>query len=170
MVIVVIASSSEDLTTVPSPSPRFIRPTSPDRIPITDTSAVARSPTQVPVARGSPSSDITENRSFINSVTGIAASLQSQIVRNVTYSNILHGIHTDRFSGLIDHNLVYSTGYASINVEGPGTGAVLTHNTVYEPCPANDELASATTVTTGWEPKVFMEQLFPPAEPKQKSA
>ncbi len=114
-------------------------------------------------ARGS-SSLISENRSYENSVTGIEASFDSNVLRNVTYSNDLHGIHADRFSGVIDHNLVYATGYASMNVEGPGQGAQITHNTVYEPCAAADthDPAAPATVVTEWDMNIFMDQFAPP--------
>ena len=115
------------------------------------------------------SSIIFKNRSFINSVTGIEASLDSDVLQNVTYSNGLHGIHATKFSGVIDHNLVYSTGNtpgnASMNIEGPGTEAQVTFNTVYEPCSSNEGFPVPTVVTTEWDPQIFMEQLFPPGPP-----
>ena len=115
-------------------------------------------------ARGS-TSNIVENRSYVNSVTGIEASLESNLLRNVTYNNQLHGIHADHFSGVIDHNLVYSTGYASMNVEGPGVGAILTHNTVYEPCATDYDPTGTAIVETDWDMNIFMEQLNPPGMP-----
>ncbi len=108
-------------------------------------------------------SDITENRSFINSNKGIVASHDSNVLRNVTYSNDVYGIHGDRFSGVIDHNLIYSTGYASMLVEGPGVGAQITHNTIYEPCDENDGVeVGPTTVETDWDPQVYLERVNPP--------
>ncbi len=112
-------------------------------------------------ARGS-SSDIIENRSYVNSVTGIEASYESNLLRNVTYNNQLHGIHVDRFSGVIDHNLVYSTGYASMNIEGPGVGALVTHNTVYEPCAVEHDPSGTAVVQTDWDMNIFLEQQNPP--------
>lgn len=116
------------------------------------------------------SSDITDNRSFINSDTGIEAGLASNVFRNATHNNDVYGIHAIEFSGVIDHNLVYSTGDVSINVEGPGVGAQLTHNTVYEPCASNDSIphTGPTTVETEWDPTIFMEDVFdvpPPGGP-----
>ena len=111
-------------------------------------------------------SDITENRSYVNSVTGIEASFDSNVLWNVTYNNGLYGIHADRFSGVIDHNLVYSTGYASMLVEGPGVGAQVTQNTVYEPCDDNDGvIVGPTTVNTEWDPQISMQRLNPPGQP-----
>lgn len=110
------------------------------------------------------SSDIIENRSYVNTVTGIEASLESNVLRNVTYNNQLHGIHVDRFSGVIDHNLVYSTGYASMNIEGPGQAAQVTYNTVYEPCAvaAPYDPAATAVVDTDWDMNIFMQQFGPP--------
>lgn len=113
-------------------------------------------------ARGS-TSDITENRSYVNTGTGIEASFSSNVLRNVTYNNGVYGIHGDRFSGVIDHNVVYSTGYASINVEGPGVGAQVTFNTVYEPCDENDFLnVGPTTIKTSWDPTITVTKSSPP--------
>ena len=102
-------------------------------------------------------------------MTGIEASLDSNVLRNETYSNMLHGIHTTEFSGGVDHNLVYSTGNtignASMNIEGPGVGAQVTHNTIYEPCSANDQTSGPTTITTEWDPQVHLDQMFPPGPP-----
>lgn len=115
-------------------------------------------------ARGS-TSDITENRSYVNSVTGIEASFESNILRNVTYNNQLHGIHADRFGGVIDHNLVYATGYASMNIEGPGQAAQITHNTVYEPCiTAEHDPAGTAIVQTDWDMNISMDQFGPPMQ------
>jgi hypothetical protein len=84
-------------------------------------------------ARGS-TSDIVANRVYINDVTAIEASFDSNIQRNVVYTNQLHGIHGIEFSGLVDHNLVYSTGSNPVHIQGPGRGAEFINNTVYERC------------------------------------
>lgn len=107
-------------------------------------------------------SDILENRSYANDDTGIAASFASRIERNVTYTNGEHGIYTDWFSGVIDHNLVYDTGLHSIVVEGPGAGAALINNTVYEPCVFNEfePPPGETVIEIPWEWQVMMER-FP---------
>lgn len=107
-------------------------------------------------AEGS-TSHIAENRSFNNTETGIIASFDSFVERNVTYSNDVFGIHAINFSGIIEHNLVYETGYNSINVEGPGIDAKLINNTVYEPCPYEEE--EETSVEFIWEWDLFMESL-----------
>jgi hypothetical protein len=122
---------------------------------------------EVGISAEGSTSDIVENRSFINSVTGIEASLESNVLRNVTYSNDLHGIHTTQFSGIVDHNLVYATGYASMNIEGPGVEAQITHNTVYEPCHINNGVTHSgpTIVATEWDPQILLENFggpFPP--------
>ena len=88
-------------------------------------------------ARGS-TSDIVANRVYINDVTAIEASFESNIQRNVVYTNQLHGIHGIEFSGLVDHNLIYSTGSNSVHIQGLGRGAEFINNTVYERCVVND--------------------------------
>jgi len=102
-------------------------------------------------------SDVIENRSFANSNTGIEASFQSNVQRNVTYSNDVNGIHVDRFEGAIDHNLVYSTGHHPINLEGPGIGAQLVNNTVYESCASNDH-PGETVLNVSWDWAVTIEE------------
>ncbi len=112
------------------------------------------------------SSDIVENRSYINSQSGIEASYFSQILRNVVYSNEVHGIHVEHFSGLIDHNLVYGTGNAPINVQGPGFDARLINNTVYEPCSVNPPPPNqGTVVTTDWDWQIVLQPPAPPPPP-----
>jgi hypothetical protein len=93
-------------------------------------------------------SDIVENRSYINADKGIEAGFDSNILRNVTYSNEVNGIYGQRFSGLMEHNLVYATGSHSVHIEGPGIGAEFINNTVYETCSVNDDLPQAGPTTT----------------------
>jgi autotransporter-associated beta strand protein len=95
-------------------------------------------------------SNILENRVYDDSDTGVIASFASNVERNVVYTNGAYGIHADRFSGLIDHNLVYESGDTSIWVEGPGTGAQITNNTVYEPCADNTTQETTVTCTEQW--------------------
>jgi len=104
-------------------------------------------------------SDIVENRVCNNSESGILASFASQVLRNVVYTNGRYGIHVDRFSGLIDHNLVYEDDDKSIWVEGPGAGAQLINNTVYEPCAGEEP--EKTTVEFEWEWMIGMQQFDP---------
>jgi len=107
-------------------------------------------------------SNVLENRSYENTDTGIEASFHSLLERNVTYSNDNIGVHVDRFDGLLEHNLVYEDGYAGIVVEGPGTGAQLINNTVYEPCADNEEEPSTTTtVELNWIWNIQMMQFIP---------
>jgi hypothetical protein len=111
-------------------------------------------------ANGS-SSEITDNRVYLNR-TGIVASQNSQIARNVVYSHEQYGIHVNQFSGDIDHNIVYQTGGTSILVAGPGVGAQLTSNTVYETCAANEppalppRPAEGTVVELPWDWTIFV--------------
>jgi len=107
-------------------------------------------------------SDILENRSYANRDTGIAASFASRVERNVTYSNGVHGIHVDGFTGVIEHNVVYDTGLHSIVVQGPGAGAALVNNTVYEPCADNrfEPPPNQTVIEIPWEWQILIER-FP---------
>ncbi len=107
-------------------------------------------------------SHILENRSYANSDTGIAASFDSRIERNVTYTNGIHGILVDWYSGVIDHNVVYDTGDRSIVVQGPGAGASLINNTVYEPCEDNRFVPppDQTVIEIPWQWHVMIER-FP---------
>ena len=107
-------------------------------------------------------SEILENRSYANRDTGIAASSASRVERNVTYSNGVHGIHVDEFTGVIEHNVVYDTGLHSIVVEGPGAGAALVSNTVYEPCADNqfEPPPGQTVIEIPWEWQILIER-FP---------
>jgi len=104
-------------------------------------------------------SNVIENRSYENTDTGIEASYASYLHRNVTYSNGNKGIYVDRYSGVMDHNLVYDTGWASIHVAGPGTAPELINNTVYEPCPYNEfePPPDKTTIEIPWRWHVEME-------------
>ncbi|MCC6124661.1 MAG: right-handed parallel beta-helix repeat-containing protein [Pirellulales bacterium] len=103
-------------------------------------------------------SDIGENRSYLNADAGIVASLDSHIWRNITYSNQVNGIRVDRYSGRMEHNVVYETGFNSIKVEGAALGAELIHNTVYEPCAMN---VRETTVDLKWTWPFTMQQFNP---------
>ncbi|MEX2093005.1 MAG: NosD domain-containing protein [Pirellulales bacterium] len=106
-------------------------------------------------------SDIVENRSYINTDKGIEAGLESNILRNVTYSNGVNGIYGQRFSGLMEHNLVYATGDVSVHIEGPGKGAQFINNTVYETCSVNDSLPGAvTTMDVSWDWQTQFMPLF----------
>ena len=104
-------------------------------------------------------SDVIENRVCNNVQTAIIASYASNVQRNVVYTNGQYGIHVDHFSGVIDHNLVYEDGDKSIWVEGPGAGAQLINNTVYEPC--GEEEPGTATVTLQWQWMIDMEQWEP---------
>ncbi|RIK74487.1 MAG: hypothetical protein DCC68_22985 [Planctomycetota bacterium] len=97
-------------------------------------------------------SDVIENRSYINTDKGIEAGLDSNILRNVTYSNEVNGIYGQRFSGVIEHNLVYSTGSNSVHIEGPSKGAQFINNTVYEMCAVNDTAPGGdATLAVSWD-------------------
>lgn len=114
-------------------------------------------------ARGS-SSDIDENRVYLNAVTAIEASYLSNIRRNVTYSSDVHQIHADRFGGFIENNLAYQTGDTTVHIEGPGEDARFINNTVYETCNLNDgePHIGPTEIDIEWDLDVFMQ---PPPGP-----
>lgn len=118
---------------------------------------------QTGIAAFGSSSSIDSNRVYAHPLTGIEASFDSQILRNVVYSNGLYGIHTKNFSGLIDHNIVYSTESASMNIQGPGRGSRVINNTVYEPCDENPPPVEMTNIRFNWDWFIFMQRFQQPA-------